>query len=161
MRPCNCAFVYASIFSRRSRLQLQGCGGCAAVRAVGVGLRKGAPVLVIIKKDHSGAVANIKLATDLRKLNAVTEMDAGAIGEMSEIIDKFNGRPYASCCDIASGYYNFLIHPDDRQKLAFVLPFSVGGTAAAWLVVLLRRSSAAAGHAALLQKAPQNGSSAT
>lgn len=53
------------------------------------------PVLVIVKKDHSGTVANIKLATDLRKLNAVTEMDSGAIGEMAEIIDKFNGRPYA------------------------------------------------------------------
>lgn len=65
------------------------------------------PVLVIVKKDHTGITANIKLATDLRKLNAVTESDAGAIGEMQEIVDKFNGRPYASCCDIASGYYSF------------------------------------------------------
>ena len=41
------------------------------------------PVLVVVKKDHTGTVANIKLATDLRKLNAKTEMDAGTIGEMA------------------------------------------------------------------------------
>ena len=86
------------------------------------------PILVIVKKDHTSETANIKLATDLRKLNAVTEMDAGSIGEMSEIVDKFNGKPYASCCDLASGYYNFLIHPEDRHKLAFVLPMPVSGS---------------------------------
>mgnify|MGYP002701116465 CR=1 FL=1 len=85
------------------------------------------PVLVIVKKDQTGEVANIKLATDVRKLNAVTEMDAGAIGDMSEIVEKFNGKPYASCCDVASGYYSFLVRKEDRCKLSFVLPMSVGG----------------------------------
>ena len=69
------------------------------------------PVLVIVKKDHNEQVANLKLATDLRKLNATTEMDAGSIGDMAEIVDKFNGKPYASVGDIASGYYNFIIAP--------------------------------------------------
>ena len=90
------------------------------------------PVLVVIKKDHTGENVNIKLATDLRKLNAVTEMDTGAIGEMHEILDKFHGRPYVSCCDVSSGYYSFLIHPDDRHKLCFVLPMSMGGTTFCW-----------------------------
>ncbi|NCG05836.1 MAG: hypothetical protein GWP37_02580, partial [Gammaproteobacteria bacterium] len=86
------------------------------------------PVLVVVKKDHTGLVANIKLATDLRKLNAVTEMDSGSIGDMAEIVDKFNGKPYASVGDIASGYYNFVIKPSDRTKLAFVLPMAVQGS---------------------------------
>ena len=90
------------------------------------------PVLVVVKKDHTGENFNIKLATDLRKLNAKTEMDSGAIGDMSEIVDKFNGRPYASCCDVSSGYYSFLIHPEDRHKLCFVLPMSIGGTTFCW-----------------------------
>ena len=90
------------------------------------------PVLVVVKKDHTGENVNIKLATDLRKLNAVTEMDTGAIGEMHEILDKFHGRPYVSCCDVSSGYYSFLIHPDDRHKLCFVLPMSMGGTTFCW-----------------------------
>ena len=90
------------------------------------------PVLVVVKKDHTGENVNIKLATDLRKLNAVTEMDTGAIGEMHEILDKFRGRPYVSCCDVSSGYYSFLIHPEDRHKLCFVLPMSMGGTTFCW-----------------------------
>jgi len=89
-------------------------------------------VLVVVKKDHTSQSYNVKLATDLRKLNAVTEMDSGAIGDMSEITDKFNGKPYASCCDVSSGYYSFLVHPDDREKLCFVLPMSMGGTTFCW-----------------------------
>ena len=91
-----------------------------------------APILVVVKKDSTADTVNIKLATDLRKLNAVTEMDAGAIGEMAEIIDKFRGKPYASCCDVSSGYYSFRVHPDSREKLAFVLPMSMGGTTFCW-----------------------------
>ena len=90
------------------------------------------PVLVVIKKDHTSEKVNVKLACDVRKLNAVTEMDSGAIGEMNEVLDKFNGRPYASCCDISSGYYSFLIKKPDRKKLCFILPMSMGGTTFCW-----------------------------
>lgn len=91
------------------------------------------PVLVVVKKDSgAGDKVNLKLAIDLRKLNAVTVMDSGAIGSMADILDKFCGRPYASCCDISSGYYSFLLHPDDRKKTCFVLPYSMGGTTFCW-----------------------------
>jgi hypothetical protein len=93
------------------------------------------PVLVVVKKDHTNNVANVKIAVDLRKLNAVTENhNAGAIGEMGEIIDKFNGKPYASCMDISSGYYSFLVSPRTRERLCFVVPMSmgVGGTTFCW-----------------------------
>ena len=91
------------------------------------------PVLCVIKKDSmkEGKI-KLKLATDLRRLNAVTEPDSGSIGDMQEIFDKFNGRPFATCMDISSGYYSFPIAKKDVKKLCFVLPFSMGGTTFCW-----------------------------
>ena len=50
-------------------------------------------------------------------------------------LDGFGGdQKFAGIVDAAGGFYQFLIHPRDRHKTAFVLPTSMGGTTFQWLV---------------------------
>ena len=65
----------------------------------------------------------------------VTVPDAAGLGDMEEILDGFGGdQKFAGIVDAAGGFYQFLIHPRDRHKTAFVLPTSMGGTTFQWLV---------------------------
>ena len=63
------------------------------------------PVLCIIKKDSTADTIKLKLAVDYRKLNAATQIDAGLLGDMADVLQMFHGRPYASLCDAAGGLY--------------------------------------------------------
>ena len=105
------------------------------------------PVLVRLKKDSTAENIRLKLIIDFRRLNEVTVPDAAGLGDMEEILDGFGGdQKFAGIVDAAGGFYQFLIHPRDRHKTAFVLPTSMGGTTFQWLVAPYGLSRNPAGY---------------
>jgi hypothetical protein len=93
------------------------------------------PVLLTVKKDSTAGALKVKLVCDYRKLNAVTVNDTGSLGTQDEILNSFGGgQRYVAIADMAGGFYQFCIAPDDRKKTAFVLPSAMGGTTFQWRV---------------------------
>lgn len=78
-----------------------------------------APVLVR-KKDGS-----IRYCIDYRALNKVTTKDAFPLPRMETCIDTLRGCVYMSCVDMASGYWQLLVHPKDRHKTAFITKYGL------------------------------------
>ena len=92
------------------------------------------PVLCIVKKDSTPDNIKLKIAVDFRRLNAVTLIDCGLLGDQSDILEMFHGKPHMSLADAAGGFYQFLIPEEHRDLTGFVLPTSCGGTLFRWKV---------------------------
>ena len=93
------------------------------------------PALIRLKKDSTPENVRLKIIIDYRRLNEVTIPDVAGLGDQDEILDGFGGdQRYCGIVDAAGGFYQFLIHPRDRHKSAFVLPTSMGGTSFQWRV---------------------------
>ena len=78
-----------------------------------------APVL-IRKKDGS-----LRYCIDYRELNACTVKDTFPLPLMEQCLDTLSGMKYFSTLDLASGYWQILIHPDDRHKTAFITKYGL------------------------------------
>ena len=93
------------------------------------------PALVRVKKDSTIDDVKIKFAIDYRRVNAVTELDAGGLGTQSDILYGVGGKyKYLGLCDAAGGFYQYLLAPKSRAKSAFILPAAMGGTLFQWRV---------------------------
>jgi hypothetical protein len=78
-----------------------------------------APVLVR-KKD-----GGVRWCIDFRKLNAVTKKDAFPLPLISDCLDALAENIFMSTLDMASGYWQIMIHPDDREKTAFITRYGL------------------------------------
>jgi hypothetical protein len=78
-----------------------------------------APVLVR-KKD-----GGVRWCIDYRKLNAVTKKDAYPLPLISDCVDALSGNTFMSTLDMASGYWQIVIRPEDREKTAFITKFGL------------------------------------
>ena len=74
----------------------------------------GAPVVLVRKKD-----GKLRFCIDFRELNDVTKKDAYPIPRIDELLDCLNGSQYFCTLDLASGYWQIAMHPDDIEKTAF------------------------------------------
>ena len=72
------------------------------------------PIVLIRKKDHK-----LRLCTDFRALNKVTRFDAEPMPNMEEIFAKLAGCKFLSKMDFFKGYYQILLSPESKKKLAF------------------------------------------
>nr|KAG5706518.1 hypothetical protein BaRGS_028689 [Batillaria attramentaria] len=79
-----------------------------------------APVVLVRKKDGS-----LRLCVDYRKLNSKTVADAYPLPRIQESFDALVGAQYFTTLDLASGYHQIAMHPEDQQKTAFTTPFGL------------------------------------
>ena len=78
------------------------------------------PPVLVRKKD-----GGVRWWLDFRRLNAVTKKDAFPIPLISNCIESLAGNRYMSTLDMASGYWQIEIHPDDREYTAFITRFGL------------------------------------
>ena len=74
-----------------------------------------APVVCVQKKDKT-----LRMCIDYRRLNAVTQDDLYPLPIIEELLDRVSGACYISTLDLAKGYYQIPVKPEDQEKTAFV-----------------------------------------
>ena len=81
--------------------------------------RFAAPVL-FVKKPHT--VDELRMCIDYRALNAITEKDRFPLPNMEDLIDRLHGATIFTTLDLATGYHQMRIEPEDTFKTAFISP---------------------------------------
>jgi len=75
------------------------------------------PIVIIPKKTE-----DLKIYVDYRPLNSVTVTDRYPIPNMQDQLKNFRTAKYFTALDLASGYWQVKMHPDDQVKTAFITP---------------------------------------
>lgn len=78
-----------------------------------------APLLIVPKKIDSLGSKKYRVVVDFRKLNNLTVGDAFPMPDVTSILDQLGKAKYFTCLDMASGYHQISIHPNDKEKTAF------------------------------------------
>ena len=78
------------------------------------------PTILVKKKD-----GNWRLCIEYRKLNSVTKTDAHQLPRIEDIFYTLPGSKFLSTLDLAMGYHQVEVHPDDREKTVFSTPFGL------------------------------------
>ncbi|KAL4083696.1 hypothetical protein QTP88_029012 [Uroleucon formosanum] len=78
-----------------------------------------APLLIVPKKSDDLGKKKYRVVVDFRKLNSTTVGDAFPMPNITEILDQLGKAKYFTCLDMASGYHQIKLHPDDREKTGF------------------------------------------
>ncbi|TPP57169.1 Retrovirus Pol polyprotein from transposon 17.6 [Fasciola gigantica] len=75
------------------------------------------PIVLTKKKDGSP-----RLCVDYRRLNDITKRDSFPLPGIDQTLDALGGAEFFSTLDLAAGYWQVEVHPEDRCKTAFVIP---------------------------------------
>jgi hypothetical protein len=75
--------------------------------------------IVLVPKNTKDGSTKYGCCVDYRALNAVTKPDAYPIPNIVDTFDSFGISKFFSVLDMASGYYQIEMKPDDREKTAF------------------------------------------
>ena len=75
------------------------------------------PVVPVRKKDGT-----LRLCIDYRQLNSVTQDDKYQMPRVEEMVERLGKAKYISKLDLAKGYYQVPVEPDDQSKTAFLTP---------------------------------------
>src|SRR3954471_19661356 len=73
------------------------------------------PVVIVGKKGGEK-----RLCVDYRKVNTVTKIDAYSLPRIDDLLDSLGGANWFTTLDLASGYWQVAMHPDDIEKTAFI-----------------------------------------
>ena len=76
-----------------------------------------APVTLADKADGTR-----RLCIDYRRVNQKTIPDKQPTPYIADLLEKFQGSKFFTKLDMASGYWQVAMHPDDIHKTAFVTP---------------------------------------
>ena len=72
------------------------------------------PVVLVTKKEGL-----VRFCIDYRKLNDITIKDSYPLPRIDDCLDSLRGSQWFSTLDLASGYWQMEMHPDDKEKTAF------------------------------------------
>lgn len=75
------------------------------------------PIVLVRKKNGS-----IRLCIDYRTLNRRTIPDQYATPRIEDALQCLSGAKWFSVLDLRSGYHQIPMHPDDKEKTAFICP---------------------------------------
>ena len=75
------------------------------------------PLVPVRKKDGS-----LRLCVDYRRLNQVTQEDRYPMPRVEELLEQLGSARFITTLDLTKGYYQVSVHPDDREKTAFMCP---------------------------------------
>ena len=73
------------------------------------------PIVLVRKKS-----GDLRFCIDYRKLNQITRKDAHPLPRVDDLLDSVGHAKYFTTLDLKSGYWQIPVHPDDREKTAFV-----------------------------------------
>jgi len=77
------------------------------------------PVHLVSKKMDASGKQKWRMVIDFRKVNEKTVTDKYPIPAISDILDKLGRSQYFTTLDLASGYHQVEMHPNDIGKTAF------------------------------------------
>lgn len=80
------------------------------------------PIWVVPKKADASGEKKWRVVIDYRKLNDITIGDSYPIPNISEILDQLGKSKYFSTLDLASGFHQIQMNPEDSAKTAFTVP---------------------------------------
>ena len=78
------------------------------------------PVCLVRKKDGS-----VRWCIDTRVLNSYTVKDRFPLPKIEQCLDTLCGNRYFSTLDLASGYWQIEIAPEDQKKTAFITKYGL------------------------------------
>ena len=81
------------------------------------------PIWIVSKKKDSHGNKKWRLLLDFTELNKKTIADAYPLPNIVDILDQLGGAKYFSVFDLASGFHQINMHPDDCPKTAFTTPY--------------------------------------
>lgn len=77
------------------------------------------PIWVVPKKADASGEVKWRIVIDFRKLNDKTLDDKYPIPNINDVLDKLGNCQYFTTLDLASGFYQVEMNPDDVPKTAF------------------------------------------
>ena len=77
------------------------------------------PLWIVPKKADENGNRRWRLVIDFRALNEKTIGDAYPLPNINEILDHLGGAKYFSVFDLASGFHQIPMNPEDKYKTAF------------------------------------------
>ncbi|XP_011859426.1 PREDICTED: uncharacterized protein LOC105556922 [Vollenhovia emeryi] len=81
------------------------------------------PVWIVPKKPDSAGNKRWRMVIDYRLLNEKTIGDAYPLPNITDILDQLGNAKYFSVLDLASGFHQIPINPQDAPKTAFSTPY--------------------------------------
>ena len=72
------------------------------------------PLVIVTKKDGSP-----RFCVDFRKLNCMTKKQIFPMPRVDEVLDSLVDSCYFTTLDLASGYWQIPLKPEDREKTVF------------------------------------------
>src|SRR5215469_2954036 len=76
------------------------------------------PVVLVRKKN-----GKLRFCVDYRPLNKATKRDEYPLPRIDDMLDSLGGAAWFTSLDLASGYWQVEMNPNDREKTAFVTQF--------------------------------------
>jgi len=74
--------------------------------------------IIFVKKPN----ATLRMCVNYRSLNKITAKDRYPLLYIEDLQDKLHGIQVFTKLDLATGYHQVRVHPDDCHKMVFIVP---------------------------------------